>query len=147
MFYLYIIGQWNVTPYIRTCVYRRFGGTYCLHNQNRSMSQAFGQQGTGLKIEAILSSEMVFDFYPTSRQHIPEDSTFRSHGCENVKSIKQTIIPSLILLCSWVLKDPTRMSRRVTRDWTQNFLWESRMWPTNLRCSPSQRLNVSIKGI
>jgi hypothetical protein len=39
-----------------------------------------------LKMETILSSEMVVDFQWTTQHYIPEDSTFHNHHCENLKS-------------------------------------------------------------
>jgi hypothetical protein len=41
-----------------------------------------------LKMEAIYFSEMVVDFHYTTQHYIPEDRTFHSHCCENLKSKK-----------------------------------------------------------
>jgi hypothetical protein len=78
-----------------------------------------GKQYFILKIETVLSSEMSVDFYPASRHHIPEDSTFHSHRCENLKPIT----PSLTLLRTWVLKDPPQMSQSLGIE--PRTLWEN----------------------
>jgi hypothetical protein len=53
---------WDVTPCSLVEVHGRFGGTYCLHIQGRSVSQGSNQQEVGgkqtFKMEAVSSSEM-----------------------------------------------------------------------------------------
>jgi hypothetical protein len=38
-----------------------------------------------LKMDGVSSSEMLVNFYPTTRRQIPEDSILHSHCCENLK--------------------------------------------------------------
>jgi hypothetical protein len=54
---------WDVTP-CRSCVNRRFGGTYRLHLQGRKIRE----QGTSVKMEAISSSETSVHTRSTRRQ-------------------------------------------------------------------------------
>jgi hypothetical protein len=37
-------------------------------------------------VETVYSSEMLVDFYRTTRRYIPEDSTLHNHRCENLRS-------------------------------------------------------------
>jgi hypothetical protein len=75
----------------RSCVNRRFGGTYRLHLQGRKIrerrtSVARRLQST-LKMEAIRSSETSVNTRPTQR-HIPENDILHSHRCESLRSYK-----------------------------------------------------------
>jgi hypothetical protein len=85
---------WDITPCILLKVIRRFGGTYRLYLQGRTISRARNQResrwqaerasrlrcsaySSTLKMEAICSSETSIDFQRTARRYIPEDSTLR----------------------------------------------------------------------
>jgi hypothetical protein len=92
---------WDVEP-CRSCVNRRFGGTYRLDHQGRKIRE----QGTSrlvtqsaatcslwclvrgffcTEIEMIRSSETAVHTRST-RRHIPEDDNLHSHRCENLES-------------------------------------------------------------
>jgi hypothetical protein len=79
---------WDVAP-CKSCVNRRFGGTYHLHLQGgkiRERNPAWAAADfSALKMEAIRSSEMSVHIRSTQR-HIPEDGILHSHRCENLKS-------------------------------------------------------------
>jgi hypothetical protein len=66
---------WNVTP-CRSCVNRRFGGTYRLHLQGRLQPPAHAGSSLAdfsiLKIKAICRSETSV-YTRSTRRHIPED--------------------------------------------------------------------------
>jgi hypothetical protein len=81
---------WDVTP-CRSCVNRRFGGTYPHHLQGRkipgeepSWADEHADSST-LKMVVISSSETSVHTRST-RRHIPEDDILRSHRRENFKS-------------------------------------------------------------
>jgi hypothetical protein len=64
---------WDVVP-CRSCeMNRRFGGTYRLHLQGRSVH-----------------------FTGSRRHHIPEDGILHSHRCENLKSYKLIHVSALL---------------------------------------------------
>jgi hypothetical protein len=86
---------WDVAP-CRSCVNRRFGGTYRLNLQGRKIRE----RGTSvsmwlqvadfstLKMEEIRSSETSVHTRSTWG-HIPEDSILYYHRRENFKSYKE----------------------------------------------------------
>jgi hypothetical protein len=87
--YLKNVIFWDVAL-CRSCVTRRFGGTYRLHLQGRKIHKRGTRVSTladfcTLKIEAILSAETSVHTRSTQR-YIPEDDILHSHSCENVKS-------------------------------------------------------------
>jgi hypothetical protein len=86
--------SWDVAP-CRSCVNRRFRGTYHLNFQGgricergTSVSRWLNSAGSSfvdfstLKMEAICSSEMSVHTRST-RRHIPEDGILHSHRCES----------------------------------------------------------------
>jgi hypothetical protein len=87
---------WDVAP-CKSCVNRRFGGTYRLNLQGRKIRERGGSlqppvhAGSSLadfsilKIEAIRSPETSVHTRST-RRHIPEDDSRHSHRRENLKS-------------------------------------------------------------
>jgi hypothetical protein len=77
---------WDVAPR-RSCVNRRFGGTYRLHLQGRKIRERGTSVGRWLhlKMEAMRSSETSVHTRSTWR-HIPEDGILHSHCRENLKS-------------------------------------------------------------
>jgi hypothetical protein len=63
----------------RSCVNRRFGGTYRVHLQGRKIRERRTSAGRWLQTK------------PTQR-HIPEDDILHSHSCESLKSYKITLL-------------------------------------------------------
>jgi hypothetical protein len=43
-------------------------------------------------MEALCLSEMSVDVQRTTRRYIPEDSTLRTHRCENLESFKNSVL-------------------------------------------------------
>jgi hypothetical protein len=103
--YVMNIIFWGAIPCILVAVYRVFGGTYCLHLQDRRISQARITRkkhvwtlldgktsclllanclvySLVLKMEAIYSSGMSGKLYRTIRRHFP---ALHSHRHENFK--------------------------------------------------------------
>jgi hypothetical protein len=83
---------WDVAL-CRSCVNRRFGGSYRLHLQCRNNPPTRNQleqvtADCSLKMEAIRSSETSVHTRSTQR-HIPDDGILHSHRCENLKSYIQ----------------------------------------------------------
>jgi hypothetical protein len=86
-------------------IHQRFEGTYCLHLQSRTVSEASNKiaelevlsavalelflllSASTMKLEALLWSEVSMTYYRTVRRQIPEDSTLHRYRCENLKSI------------------------------------------------------------
>jgi hypothetical protein len=73
--------------------FNRFGAICPLHLHGQRMSEARKQHKPGskqssstLNMEATCSSETSVDFQWTTRHYIPQDRTFHSHRCENLKS-------------------------------------------------------------
>jgi hypothetical protein len=56
-----------------------------------------------LKMEAIYSSEMFFDFHRAAQCYILEDRTFHNHRSENFKYYKYYIIYTTVFLISNVV--------------------------------------------
>jgi hypothetical protein len=81
---------WDVEV-CRSCVNRRFGGTYRFHLQGRNIRSVCGHADSSLadistlKMEAIRSSKTSVDTRST-QLHIPENGILHSHLCENLKS-------------------------------------------------------------
>jgi hypothetical protein len=82
---------WDVAP-CRSCVNRRFGGTYRLHLQGRCLTSLTDASRADflifpstLKMETIRSSNTL-DYTRSTRRHIPEDDILHSHRLENLKS-------------------------------------------------------------
>jgi hypothetical protein len=80
---------WFVTPCSLVKVCGCFGGTYCLHIQDRRVRKGFTccllRDGcliysSNLKMEAVYSSETSANFYQSP------NSTLHSHCCENLNS-------------------------------------------------------------
>jgi hypothetical protein len=63
---------WDVAP-CRSCVNRRFGGTYRLHLQGRKNRERGTSASKWLQTRS-------------TRRHIPEDDILHSHRRENLKS-------------------------------------------------------------
>jgi hypothetical protein len=76
---------WDVAL-CRSCVNRRFRGTYRLHLQGRKIRERRISVARWLQ-SAIRSSETSVNTRPTQR-HIPEDDILHSHRCESLKSYK-----------------------------------------------------------
>jgi hypothetical protein len=74
---------WDVAP-CRSCVNRRFGGTYSSLQPPAHAISSDADFST-LKMEAIRSSKTSVQTRPTGG-HIPEDDILHSHRSENVKS-------------------------------------------------------------
>jgi hypothetical protein len=62
---------WDLAP-CRSCLNRRFGGTYRLHLQGRKIRERGTSVSRWLKMETIISSETSVHTRST-RSHIPED--------------------------------------------------------------------------
>jgi hypothetical protein len=73
---------WNVTTCRLIDVYRRFGGTYCLHRQVWRMSHS-----SFLKREAVHYFEKSANFYENTQRHIAQGTVChtRSHRFEYLK--------------------------------------------------------------
>jgi hypothetical protein len=74
---------WVSTPCSQIIIYRRFGGTSCLHLQSKPMKQlGSSKQCTAysltLKREAVCSSETLMKFYQRTWRHITEGSVLLS---------------------------------------------------------------------
>jgi hypothetical protein len=41
-------------------------------------------------MEMVYSTEISVDFQRTTRRYIPEDKILRDHGCENIKSYRDS---------------------------------------------------------
>jgi hypothetical protein len=79
---------WDITPCSPFKANWRFGGTFRLHLQSRTVSQARNQRESRWQadeMEATCSTETSVDFQRTTRRYIPEDRTLRYHRCENLK--------------------------------------------------------------
>jgi hypothetical protein len=69
----------------RSCVNRRFGGTYRLHFHGRKIRERGTSVIRWLQSSAICSSETSVHTRST-RHHIPEDGILHRHSRENLKS-------------------------------------------------------------
>jgi hypothetical protein len=92
---------WYVLP-SRSCVNRRFGGTYRLHLQGRKIRQRGTSVNAWQQMEAICSFETSVNTRST-RRHIPEDGILHSHRCENLKSYKLLFNSGLFMSSSEII--------------------------------------------
>jgi hypothetical protein len=90
MFILKNAVFWDVAP-CRSCVNRRFGGTYRLQIEATCSRWSSLTDFSSLKMEAIRSSETSVHTRST-RRHIPEDGILYSHQRENLKSYDAYIL-------------------------------------------------------
>jgi hypothetical protein len=84
------VKRWEVNFVMST--EKRLSRGFTAYNENYSachlLSRWFLAQlsFSGLKMEAICSSETLVDFQRNTRRNIPENDTLHNHRCENLKS-------------------------------------------------------------
>jgi hypothetical protein len=83
---LYWRVSWVVTPYSSEGDLR-FGGTYRFHLQGRRVSQVRNQQNQVIRWRwRLYIPPKCSACLPTTRRYNPQDRTFHSYRCENLKS-------------------------------------------------------------
>jgi hypothetical protein len=75
---------WDITPFSPLKVNRRFGVTYHLHLQGRSISRARNQRKSRWQ-SLPYATKTTVDFQRITWRYIPENSTLHNHRCENLK--------------------------------------------------------------
>jgi hypothetical protein len=91
----------NITLlYVLPCslieIYPRFGGMHGLHLEGRRAELAAASLLLAMPTQAVISSDMLVNFYQTTRHHISKDNALTTHRCQDLEhNIVYTYLRSL----------------------------------------------------